>query len=85
MKYMGKTFIETMPDWSPEELVFNAIAWHEGYRLFGCSRNLSKVMSKKTVKNPAFTCVSTSLHWPDLGSDEDKNVWKNPELEKLNN
>jgi hypothetical protein len=26
MKYLAKTFIETIPDWSPEELVFNAIA-----------------------------------------------------------
>lgn len=80
MKYMEKTFIDTMPEWSPEELFFNAIAWKEGYRLFGCSRNLSKVMSRKTEKNLAFTCLSTSLHWADLGSEEDKIVWKNPTI-----
>ena len=30
MKYLAKTFHATIPDWSPEELVFNAIAWKKG-------------------------------------------------------
>jgi hypothetical protein len=46
MKYLAKTFIETIPDWAPEELIFNAIAWREGYRFFGCSWDLSRVMMR---------------------------------------
>ena len=46
MKYLSKTYVETIPDWSPEELVFNAIAWDNGYRFFGCSRDLSTVMKR---------------------------------------
>jgi hypothetical protein len=26
MKYLAKTFIGSIPDWTPEELVFNAVA-----------------------------------------------------------
>ncbi len=32
MKYLRKTFMDGMKDWPAEELVFNAIAWKEGYR-----------------------------------------------------
>jgi hypothetical protein len=45
MKYPGKTFVEIILNWSPEELVFNAIAWKVGYRFFGCSRDLSHAIN----------------------------------------
>ena len=61
MKYMGKTFVETIPDWEPEELVFNAIAWDEGYRIFGCSRDLSKIMRRKKEEKSEYTWLCTSL------------------------
>jgi hypothetical protein len=44
MKYMGKTFLESLPSWTPEELVFNAMAWRDGWRLFGSSREISRAM-----------------------------------------
>lgn len=51
MKYMGKTFVESIPNWEPEELVFNIVAWNEGCRFFGCSRNLSQIMKTKVKSN----------------------------------
>jgi hypothetical protein len=51
MKYVAKGFVsagsrfEPDTEWTPEQLVFNAVAWKHGYRLFGCSRNLSAVMA----------------------------------------
>jgi len=51
MKYMAKKFVDGMKDWTTEELVFNAIAWHEGYRFFGCSQDLSKVMKRMKIEN----------------------------------
>ena len=31
MKYLTKTFVESIPEWTLEELVFNAIAWKDGF------------------------------------------------------
>lgn len=46
LKYLAKTFVETIPEWTPEELVFNAIAWKQGYRFFDCSWDLSDIKIK---------------------------------------
>jgi hypothetical protein len=78
MKYLAKTFIETIPDWSPEELVFNAIAWKQGYRFFGCSLDLSHAMKRPAKDNRAYTWLSTTMHCPDRGYEEDKIIGKNP-------
>jgi hypothetical protein len=80
MKYLAKTFVETIPDWSPEELVFNAIAWKEGYRFFGCSRDLSHAMRRQKKDNRTYTWLCTTLHRPDRGYEEDKDLRKNPTL-----
>jgi hypothetical protein len=72
MKYMAKTFIESIPLWSPEELVFNALAWKNGYRFFGCSRDLSTAMKFIRKENTAFEWFSTKLHRIDMGHEEDK-------------
>lgn len=51
MKYVAKGFVsvgsryEPEKDWTPAQLVFNAVVWSNGYRLFGCSRDLSAVMA----------------------------------------
>jgi hypothetical protein len=55
IKYLAKTFIKTIPDWSPEELVFNAIAWKEDYRFFGCSWELSIAMRRQKKDNHTYT------------------------------
>lgn len=80
MKYLTKTFIETIPDWTPEELVFNAIAWNEGYRFFGCSRDLSVAMKRPVKDNQSYTWLSTSLHRPDRGDEENIIIRKNPTM-----
>jgi hypothetical protein len=78
MKYLAKTFVETIPDWTPEELVFNAIALKEGYRFFGCSRDLSTAMKQKKKNNCSFYWLCTSLHRDDRGNEEDKIIRRNP-------
>ena len=77
MKYLAKTYFETIPDWTCEEFVFNAIAWKQGYRFFSCSRDLSKVMKWQKKNNPTYTWLSTTMHWPDRGHEEDKIIRKN--------
>ncbi|GAB6284323.1 MAG: hypothetical protein STSR0009_05220 [Methanoregula sp.] len=74
---IAKTFIETIPDWSPEELVFNAIALNEGYRFFGCSHDLSNAMRRQKKDNCTYTWLSTSLHQDDCDDEEDKIIRKN--------
>ncbi len=78
MKYLAKTFHATIPNWSPEELVFNAIAWKKGYRFFGCSRDLSHAMKRKIERKPGYTWLCTSAHRQDRGFEEDKIIRKNP-------
>ena len=80
MKYLAKTFIETIPDWAPEELVFNAIAWWEGYRFFGCSRDLSRAMTRLKKKGPKYTWLETSLRGRNLTHDVDEVIKRNPTL-----
>jgi hypothetical protein len=80
MKYLAKTFIETIPDWAPEELVFNAIAWWEGYRFFGCSRDLSRVMMRPKKIGPKFTWLETSLIGCNLTHEVDEVIRWNPTL-----
>jgi len=80
MKYLAKTFHSTIPDWSPEELVFNAIAWKKGYRFFGCSRNLSRAMKGIVKEHPNFIWRSTSLRYSDLGPEGDVIIRENPKF-----
>jgi hypothetical protein len=78
MKYLAKTFVETIPDWSPEELVFNAIARKESYRFFGCLRDLSHAMKRPVKDNHAYTWLYTTMYRPNHGHEEDKLIRKNP-------
>ncbi|MGA2824181.1 MAG: hypothetical protein ABSE72_11720 [Bacteroidales bacterium] len=80
MKYLAKTFVETIPNWTPEELVFNAIAWKQGYRFFGCSRDLSHAMKRPVIDDPCYTWLTTSVRNPELGIGEDILIRQNPTL-----
>ncbi len=84
MKYLAKTFHATIPDWSPEELVFNAIAWKKGYRFFGCSRDLSQAMKRTVKEHPNYVWRSTSLHRPDRGPEGDIIIRENPKWKNVN-
>lgn len=49
IKYMSKTFVTdnskyTQYNWTPGQLVFNAIGWLKKYRFWSTSRSLTKVM-----------------------------------------
>jgi len=62
MKYLSKTFVDTIDEWKPEELVFNAVAWSNGYRFFGSSRDISAAMKiKNTDEKAGFQWMRTSL------------------------
>jgi hypothetical protein len=78
MKYLVKTFHGSMPRWSPEVLVFNAIAWKKGYRFFGCSRNLSRAMKGTVKQHPNYVWKRTILHRPDRGPEGDVIIRENP-------
>ena len=80
IKYLAKTFVEAIPDWTPEELVFNAIAWDKGYRFFGCSRNLSKAMARPKKDDSHCTWFSTILWRPWRLDVDDIIIWENPIL-----
>jgi hypothetical protein len=80
MKYLAKTFIETMPDWTPEELVFNAIAWWEGYRFFGCSQDLSRVMKRPRINGKDYIWLRTSLTGCNLTHEVDVIIRQNKSL-----
>jgi len=67
---------------SSEELVFNAIAWKDGYRFFGCSRDLSYAMKRPAKDNPSYTWLQTSMHRPERERDEDKIIRKNSTWKK---
>lgn len=77
MKYMAKTLYDGWRDWTPAELVFNAIAWggkrdvfkkKRHYRTFQPSRELSRVMAPDDERNPWEMWVRTSIkgHEPVL-------------------
>lgn len=84
MKYMAKTLIDSMKNWTPEELVFNAITWNEGYRFFGCSRDLSIIKKWVRKENIGYAWLCTSL-LPDNQEDkEDKIIRKNQIWNQLN-
>ncbi len=71
---MVKTFVEGMPGWTSEELVFNVVAWHKGYRFFGGSKDLLKVRMRPEKENPGFTLLRTSLVGETLNGEIDKMV-----------
>lgn len=70
MKYMAKTLYDGWRSWTPQELVFNAVAWggkrdpfkaNRHYRTFQPSRELSKIMAPDLDKKPWEMWVRTSI------------------------
>jgi len=60
--YTSKTLAINAADWTPAELVFNAITWKNRYRTFGATRTLSKVMAMPTPEySHNFYWVATSI------------------------
>jgi hypothetical protein len=56
--------------------VFNAIAWKEGYRFFGCSQDLLKALRRPKKDNSVYTWLCISLHYDDLGMKRIKSFEK---------
>jgi len=70
MKYMAKTLYDGWRSWTPQELVFNAVAWggkrdpfkkRRHYRTFQPSRELSKIMAPDIDRKPWEMWVRTSI------------------------
>ena len=80
MKYLSKTFVDTIHEWTPEQLVFNAVAWDNGYRFFGCSRDISAAMHiKNEEKEDNFQWFTTHIQGYGLsGEPLDIQVNKSP-------
>jgi hypothetical protein len=47
IKYMAKILRSDINAWTNGELYFNAIIWQDGFRLWGASQKLSKVMERQ--------------------------------------
>lgn len=83
MKYIVKGFLSTGSkfgegdSWSAGELVFNALVWKHQWRLFGASRDLTKIMAyqKKTDDNVKWYATEILN-----ASGEDHLVWQLQEL-----
>jgi hypothetical protein len=61
MKYMEKTLYHSLDTWTRGELLFNAIAHEKGYRLFGSSNTLAKIMRLDAERNPDNEALAVSL------------------------
>lgn len=78
MKYLGKSFYEYQNNHN--YLIFNTIVWERGYRLFTCSRHLSRVMARYQEETEAsVTWLTTELV---NEYDEKIEIWKNPTLNR---
>jgi len=79
MKYVVKGFLSTGSKfgegdtWSAGELVFNALVWKYQWRLFGASRNLTKVMAYTKKKDDNTKWYATEIL---NASGEDHLVWQ---------
>ena len=87
MKYMAKTLYDGWRSWTPQELVFNAVAWggkrdpfkkKRHYRTFQPSRELSRIMALDLDKKPWEMWVRTSIkgNEPILLRETDKDDLK---------
>ena len=89
MKYIAKSFTSTGSKfgeseiWGVGELVFNALVWKNGWRLFGASRDLCKVMAYQRKKDEkeviwyATEMVSTDGKSYLVWQLEEPTGWKN--------
>lgn len=76
----GSKFENDSITWTPEELCFNAVVWKNHYRLFGCSRNLSRVMKYKGDDTRSKSIIWFSLDMGNTHGDFSRPVWsKTPE------
>ena len=82
--YTSKTLAINADDWTPAELVFNAITWKHHYRTFGATRALSQVMAMPPYHHN-FLWVSTSIlgELPGYHIEKEVNHTKNDSLLKV--
>lgn len=79
LKYLAKGFITTGSkfgeddDWTPGQAVFYALAWREGWRLFGATKDLCRVMAYKKDIDERTEWYATEL----LDQNGEKHeIWK---------
>ncbi len=71
IKYLSKGLYKK---WSPAELLFNAVLWKTKTRMWGCSRNFSKIMKPDIQEREDWECSEVWL----CNTDEDEEpdlVW----------
>jgi hypothetical protein len=80
LKYMKKTLYDGWKDWTPEELVFNAVARKKCFRTFQPSRELSRVMAPVGVieDRPGYTHVRTSIVGKNMTAEAPRWVIDHP-------
>jgi len=58
LKYLSKGLYK---EWSPAELLFNAVLWKTKTRMWGCSRNFSKIMKPDIQEREDWECSEVWL------------------------
>lgn len=64
-KYLRKGF--ALDDWSPAHLVFNALLWDTGFRLYGASKRISAIMKTEPQPQRETVWLNTEI---DMGEGE---------------
>jgi hypothetical protein len=64
-KYLRKGF--ALDDWSPAHLVFNALLWETGFRLYGASKRISSIMKIEPQPQRETVWLKTEI---DMGEGE---------------
>lgn len=83
LKYVAKGFTSTGSkfgegdDWTPGQMVFYALTWKEGWRLFGASKELCKVMRYKKAEDERTEWYRTALL---DGNGDEHEIWKAQEV-----
>ena len=88
-RYLRSGF--ALDDWSPAHLVFNALLWDTGYRLYGASKRISAIMKIEPQPQRETVWLKTEI---DMGEGEiitrhgrlyipewlDSGMWVNPDI-----
>lgn len=81
-KYLRKGFM--LDKWEPNILVFNALLWYTGFRLYGASKRISAIMKCEDDKDSTVVWLETKLNdvktieQPDGTTEtynEDRVIW----------
>jgi len=69
-KYLAKGFL--LDKWSTGMLLFNAHLWETGYRMYGASKNIRKIMNIREEKNSDVVWLETRLQTVEITPENEE-------------